>query len=100
MHRANEALRDLARQSYLGAPESFNRITKLPIVLPVTSVGNFARTGGFAVSLTGAGTKTAGVVRRRQPRAIDLAARGGTKLETIPDAVMDEVLARLTRIFE
>src|SRR5271155_1468031 len=82
------------------SPESFNRITKLPVILPITSGGNFARTAGFAVPLAGAGTKTTGVVRCDQPRALDLAARGGRKLETIPDAVMDEVLARISPLFE
>jgi mRNA-degrading endonuclease toxin of MazEF toxin-antitoxin module len=82
------------------SPEAFNRITKLPVVLPVTNGGNFARTVGFAVPLTGAGTKTMGVVRCDQPRTLDLAARGGRKLESVPDAIMDEVLARLSPIFE
>jgi mRNA-degrading endonuclease toxin of MazEF toxin-antitoxin module len=72
----------------------------VPVVLPITSGGSFARTAGFAVSLARAGTKTTGVVRCDQPRALDLGARGGKKLETVPDAVMDEVLARLAPIFE
>src|ERR1700737_2564785 len=80
------------------SPEAFNRITKLPVILPITSGGNFARTAGFAVSLAGAGTKTTGAVRCDQPRTIDLAARGGRKLESIPDAIMDEVLARISPI--
>jgi mRNA-degrading endonuclease toxin of MazEF toxin-antitoxin module len=62
--------------------------------------GSFARTAGFAVSLTGAGTKTTGVVRCDQPRALDLGARAGKKLESVPDAVIDEVLAKLAPIFE
>ncbi len=82
------------------SPEAFNRVTKLPVVLPITSGGSFARTVGFAVSLAGAGTKTTGAVRCDQPRALDLAARGGRKLESIPDAFMDEVLARIAPIFE
>jgi mRNA-degrading endonuclease toxin of MazEF toxin-antitoxin module len=82
------------------SPEAFNRITKVPVILPVTSGGNFARTAGFAVPLTGAGTKTTGVVRCDQPRALDLAARGGKKLESVPGAIMDEVLARIAPIFE
>jgi mRNA-degrading endonuclease toxin of MazEF toxin-antitoxin module len=82
------------------SPEPFNRITKVPVVLPITSGGNFARMAGFAVSLTGAGTKTTGIIRCDQPRALDLAARGGKKLETIPDAPIVEVLARLAPIFE
>jgi mRNA-degrading endonuclease toxin of MazEF toxin-antitoxin module len=80
--------------------EAFNRITKLPVVLPITSGGNAARTAGFAVPLTGAGTKTTGVVRCDQPRTLDLAARGGRKLEDIPEALVDEVLARTSPIFE
>jgi len=82
------------------SPEAFNRVTKVPVVVPITSGGSFARTAGFAVPLTGAGTETTGIVRCDQPRALDLAARGGRKLERVPDSVMDEVLARLGVIFE
>jgi len=88
------------RPVLIASPEAFNRITKLPVILPITSGGNFARTAGFAVPLTGAGTKTTGVVRCDQPRALDLAARGGRKLESIPDAIMDEVVAKISAIFE
>ena len=77
------------------SPAAFNRLTKLPIVLPITSGGNFARTAGFAVSLTEAGTKTTGVIRCDQPRTLDLHARGAHKLETVPDTIMNEVLAKL-----
>jgi mRNA-degrading endonuclease toxin of MazEF toxin-antitoxin module len=82
------------------SPEPFNRVTKVPVVLPITSGGNFARTAGFAVSLTGAGIKTTGVVRCDQPRALDLAARGGKRLESVPDEIMNDVLARVSPIFE
>ena len=82
------------------SPEVFNRITKVPVVLPITSGGNFARTAGFAVPLSGAGTETTGVIRCDQPRALDVTARGGKKLESVPDAIVDEVLARISPIFE
>jgi mRNA-degrading endonuclease toxin of MazEF toxin-antitoxin module len=82
------------------SPEAFNRVTKVPVVLPITSGGQFARTAGFAVSLTGAGTKTTGVVRCDQPRALDLGARHGQRLEAIPQEIMEEVLARLAPIFD
>jgi len=82
------------------SPSTFNRLTGTPIVLPITSGGNFARTAGFAVSLAGAGTKTTGVVRCDQPRALDLGARHARKLETVPASIMDDVLAKLTAIFE
>ena len=82
------------------SPSSFNRLTKTPIVLPITSAGNFARTAGFAVSLMGAGTKTTGVVRCDQLRALDLASRSARKLEGVPPSIMDEVLAKLATLFE
>jgi mRNA interferase ChpB len=82
------------------SPSAFNRMTKTPVVLPITSGGSFARTAGFAVSLIGAGTATTGVVRCDQPRALDLASRNGRKLESVPAAIVDEVLAKLTAIFE
>jgi mRNA-degrading endonuclease toxin of MazEF toxin-antitoxin module len=82
------------------SPEAFNRITRVPVVLPITSGGSFARTAGFAVKLDSAGTKTTGVVRCDQPRALDLRARGGKRLESVPAAIVDEVLAKVAPIFE
>jgi len=82
------------------SPDAFNQVTKVPVVLPITSGGNFARTAGFAVSLAGGGTKTTGVVRCDQPRALDPGARNGRKLENVPDAIMDEVLAKVATILE
>ena len=49
------------------SPGPFNRLTGMPVVLPITQGGNFARTAGFAVSLIGAGTSTAGNRRLRAP---------------------------------
>lgn len=82
------------------SPGAFNRLTRVPIVLPITTGGNFTRTAGFAVSLTGIGTQTTGIVRCDQPRALDPGARGGRKLETVPASIVEEVLARLAPIFE
>ncbi len=84
------------------SPLAFNRTTHTPVVLPITGSGNHARTSGFAVTLTGAGagTNTTGVIRCDQPRAIDLSTRYAKKLESVPESIMDEVLARLAVIFE
>ena len=82
------------------SPAAFNRLTKTPVVLPITTGGNFARTAGFAVSLKEAGTKTTGVIRCDQPRALDLGARNGRRLESAPAAILDEVLAKLAPLFE
>ena len=82
------------------SPGKFNRLTGVPVVLPITSGGGFARTAGFAVSLMGAGTQTTGIVRCDQPRALDLRARAAKKLETVPDGIVDEVLSKVIPLFE
>jgi mRNA interferase ChpB len=82
------------------SPAAFNRLTKTPVVLPITTGGTFARTAGFAVPLAEAGTKTKGVIRCDQPRALDLGARNGRRLESVPAAILDEVLAKLAPLFE
>ncbi len=79
------------------SPAEFNKATKLPVVLPITSGGDFARRIGFAVPIFG--IKTTGVVRCDQPRVLDLQARHGRKVDTLPAAIMEDVLARLAPIF-
>ena len=77
---------------------AFNRLTRTPIVLPITQGGDFARRAGFTVPLAASGTQTAGVVRCDQPRAIDLSARGGRFVEKAPDFVVADAVARLAAI--
>jgi mRNA interferase ChpB len=81
-------------------PSRFNRLTGVPVVLPITSGGGFARTAGFSVTLMGAGTQTTGVVRCDQPRALDLRARRARRIERVPEAIVDEVLSRIAPLFE
>ena len=88
------------RPVFIVSAQEFNRTTGVPIVLPITTAGSFARTRGFAVTLMGSGLQTTGVVRCDQPRAMDLRARGGRRLETAPNLIVDEVMARLAPIFE
>ncbi len=80
------------------SPTEFNAATRLPVVLPITNGGNFARRIGFAVEITG--IKTTGLIRCDQPRVLDLAERGGRKVDTLPDALLDDVLAKVATLFE
>ena len=82
------------------SPAPFNKMTGTPVVLPVTMGGGFARRRGFAVSFEDAGTRTTGIIRCDQPRALDLAARNGRRVESVPEHVTDDVLARLATILE
>ena len=79
-------------------PTKFNEATKLPVVLPITGGGEFARRIGFAVPL--AGIQTTGIVRCDQPRVLDITARGGRKVDALPPEIMDEVLAKVGTLFE
>ena len=87
-----------ARPVLIVSPAAFNELTGIPIVLPITTGGGFAQRRGFAVSLDGAGTRTTGVIRCDQPRALDVGARKGRRVDAVPEHVMDDVLARLAAI--
>jgi len=87
-----------SRPVLIVSPTAFNAATKLPIVCPITSGGEFARRIGFAVPISG--IATTGVIRCDQPRVLDLAARHGRKIDVLPAHIMDEVLAKLAVIFE
>ena len=86
-----------SRPVLIVSPAEFNAATRLPVVLPITNGGEFARPLGFAVPLTG--IKTTGVVRCDQPRVIDLAARNARKVKTLPEPIMEEVLAKVATLF-
>jgi mRNA interferase ChpB len=87
-----------SRPVLIVSPAEFNEASKLPVILPITSGGEFARRLGFAVPVTG--IKTTGVVRCDQPRVIDLAARNARKVDTLPEPIMAEVLAKVATLFE
>lgn len=68
------------------------------LVAPITQGGDFARHAGFAASLSGSGTKTQGVALVNQVRMLDLEARGAKRVETAPEYVVEDALARLRAI--
>jgi mRNA interferase ChpB len=78
----------------------FNRVARVPIIVPITTGGDFARKRGLTVALDGAGTKTKGVALCHQPRALDLASRNARKVERLPEALVDEVMAKLVAFFD
>ena len=73
----------VARYVLVVSQRSFNALGT-PLVCPVTQGGQFARHAGFAVSLSGAGTQTLGVVLGNQPRVLDLQVRGARFIEEVP----------------
>ena len=80
------------------SPTAFNRAGATPVILPITSGGEFARRLGFSVPISG--IKTTGIVRCDQPRVLDIQARGGRKVDTLPAEILEEVLTRVVTLFE
>lgn len=80
----------LRRPALVLSPESFNQKIKLALVAPITSR---IRGHGFEVELEG--TKTHGVVLCHQVKTIDYNARGIRFIESAPEAVVLEVLAKI-----
>ncbi|MGI3904081.1 MAG: type II toxin-antitoxin system PemK/MazF family toxin [Janthinobacterium lividum] len=80
--------------------DEFNHAFRMPGVVPISTGGRFDRERGFAVSLTGAGTRTTGVVCCSQYRTLDLRSRNGRFVEKAPDYIVDESLERVLSSLE
>lgn len=81
--------------------DKFNRLTGMPVICPITTVGNASRYKGFAVNLQGGGTGVTGVVQCEQPRVVDVLKRGGKYSgEKVTAMIMGEVLAITAAIHE
>jgi len=82
------------RPVVIASPDAFNKATALPVILPITNGGDFAKKIGFS------GTKTSGFIRCDQPRVIDIKARGGRRVELLPFVIIEEMLAKVVTIFQ
>lgn len=85
------------RPALVLSPAAFNLIG-VALVAPITQGGDVARYAGFAVPLSGSGTETQGFALVNMIRTMDLSARGAKKIETAPDFVVEDALARLRAI--
>ena len=79
--------------------KEFNRLGDV-LVAPITQGGDFSRYAGFAVTLTGAGTKTQGVALVNKIRMLDLTARKARRVERVPQEVVDDALTRLMALLD
>lgn len=80
----------MARPAMVLSPEPFNRKIKLAFVAPITSR---IRGHGFEVRLKDA--RTHGVVLCHQVKMIDYNARGIRFIESAPEEIVQDVLARV-----
>ncbi len=72
----------------------------MAFVAPVTQGGNYTHQAGFTVSLSGSGSTTQGVVLLNQARMIDLNARHAQFIESIDEAVVNDVLLRFSTLVD
>lgn len=79
--------------------KAFNALG-LALVAPITQGGNFSRFAGFAITLSGTGMETQGVVLVNGIKSLDLSARSAKFIEKAPPVVIDEALAKLQAILE
>lgn len=87
------------RPALVLTPAAYNA-SGLAVIAPITQGGDFARYAGFAVPLSGSGTETQGIVLCNQIRTVDLEARSAKRIESAPEVVIDDVLARVQALFE
>ena len=83
-----------SRPALVLTTKNFNRLGDV-LVAPISQGGDHARYAGFAVTLTGSGCKTQGVVLVNKIRMLDLAARQAKKIERAPALVIDDALSRI-----
>ncbi|WP_241549818.1 type II toxin-antitoxin system ChpB family toxin [Acidithiobacillus sulfuriphilus] len=88
-----------SRPALILSPAPFNRLG-LFLACPITQGGEFARTHGFTVSLSGTGTTTQGVILVHQARMLDYRERNARFVEHAPDEITEDVLARVAALLE
>ncbi|WP_449429825.1 type II toxin-antitoxin system ChpB family toxin [Pseudomonas putida] len=88
-----------ARPALILTPAAFNACG-LAVIAPISQGGDHARHAGFAVTLSGSGTLTQGVVLCNQMRTVDLDARGAKRVESVPEVVIEDTLARVQTLFD
>ena len=87
------------RPAIVVTQEVLNRLGMID-VCPITQGGQSARHAGMAVSLTGAGLQTAGVVLVHQFRMIDPTQRRLNLIEQAPDYISEKVRARVAAMLD
>lgn len=87
------------RPALVLSSKAFNKLGDV-LVAPITQGGDFARFAGFAVTLSGTGCQTQGVVLVNKVRMLDLNARQAKRIETVPEVVLNDVMGRLLAIVE
>ena len=88
------------RHALVLSTSDYNTTLGRCLVAPISQGGNFARYGGYAVTLMGTGTQTQGVVLLTDVRVVDLSARKADFIERAPDYLIEDAIARFRTILD
>ena len=88
------------RRVLIVSPLAFNRMAGIALVAPITQGGEWARDRDFAISLSGTGLDSQGVVLWYQLTSKDLSVRAPRFIEKAPSYLVDDVLARARTLLE
>jgi mRNA interferase ChpB len=87
------------RPALVVSANAFNALG-MAMICPITQGGDFSRGKHWTVALAGTGTETQGVVLCNQARIVDWKARQAERVESVPDEITEEVIARLATLLE
>ena len=93
--------REFQTQNVFQVTESVLGVTSpSDLKMSVPYFGDHARFVGFAVTLTGTGCKTQGVVLVNKLRMMNLGVRKARRVERAPKEVVEDALARIAALLE
>lgn len=87
------------RPALVLSPAMFNKFG-MTLIAPITQGGSHFRHIGFAVSVSGTGMKTQGVVLLNQVRMVDMTERNARYIERADDVVVKDALLKLVTIVD
>lgn len=87
------------RPALVVSANAFNALG-MAMICPITQGGDFSRGKHWTVALAGTGTETQGVILCNQARIVDWKARQAERIESVPNEIAEEVIARLATLLE
>ncbi|MEQ9861608.1 type II toxin-antitoxin system PemK/MazF family toxin [Pectobacterium cacticida] len=101
-HEIRTGVKDNTRPCLILSPSNVNKIGMV-FIAPITQgASDIASEEGFLVTLSGAGTKTAGKIVLNQSRFLDIKDRvsSSSPVEKVDDYIVEECLGKLNAILD
>lgn len=83
------------RPALVVSPKSYNSLTNLALVVPITS-----KVKGYPFEILIESKKTKGVILADQIRSLDWRARNASKITTLSKSVIDQILVKVSLLIK